>query len=184
MAFFICFTILVMTFICFTILSMELYKRWRKALLDNSTKIVYLRPDAWPMQVMNPGGDDCLTVPVEPTALSPAEIAGFTQMCSPLSTPSASTRPSSAWTSTAGSRPGSRAGSRATTPAGTLAGSRVSPSNTTAATTAAREGGGERGEIELSGSPQSPPGPSEQPGGRFQSVGAARRVQGVPGGGI
>ena len=163
-AFFICLAAFVLSFLLWLVGATQLHKRWRKALLDNSTKIIYLRPDAWPMQVMNPGGDDCLTVPVEPVVLSPAEVADFSQMFTPLNetTPSVSSRPSTAGASTAGSRPGSP-GSRA----GCRAGSRPS--------SAARERGGERGDIELSRPSQSLPAPSEQPMSRFQLT--TRRVQ-------
>lgn len=44
-------------------------------------KVIYLRPDAWPMHVLNPDGKHALTVPVEPTVL-PDEL--FTQMPSPF----------------------------------------------------------------------------------------------------
>jgi hypothetical protein len=43
-------------------------------------KVVYLRPDAWPMHVANPAGDDQLTMPVPPVQLT------FTQMPSPFTT--------------------------------------------------------------------------------------------------
>ena len=37
-------------------------------------KVVYLRPDAWPMRVEHPDGDQSLTVPVEPTEMRESEF--------------------------------------------------------------------------------------------------------------
>lgn len=45
-------------------------------------KVVYLRPDAWPMRVEHPDGDQSLTVPVEPTEMRESEFT-WVQMESP-----------------------------------------------------------------------------------------------------
>ena len=41
-------------------------------------KVIYLRPDAWPMHVINPGGDDALTVPIEPIQLGVCTVGNVT----------------------------------------------------------------------------------------------------------
>ena len=62
-------------------------------------KVIYLRPDAWPMHVINPGGDDALTVPIEPIELgvctvgnvTVATAGGVTGGCGPAGAPARST---------------------------------------------------------------------------------------------
>ena len=51
-------------------------------------RVIYLRPDAWPMHVSNPGGDDALTVPVAPVEIMPpTEIPPkFVELPSPYAT--------------------------------------------------------------------------------------------------
>lgn len=64
-------------------------------------KVVYLRPDAWPMHVLNPGGDDALTVAVESEEVRESEFIPTTwvQMESPVPCSSRSSPSNSALSS-------------------------------------------------------------------------------------
>ena len=83
-----------------------------------SVKYVYLRPDSWPMQVINPDGGSHLTVPLPPTELR------FTEMAPP-STPLVPSEygPSSRSASRPSSRPASAAASAAASTASSTAAS-------------------------------------------------------------
>ena len=76
----------------------------------NDVKVVYLRPDAWPMQVLNPGaGDFALTVPVEPIEIHGSDYDSrspitWVQMESPVTTRSNSPSATSSRASSSSSR--------------------------------------------------------------------------------